>query len=94
MLGIWRNVAELEEAVNLPELELIVSAARDKEDRANRWLAAVNGIDLSKDNKEENQVNAFDLVEEKKRRLEAEKAGMSKEEFEFDEFGLDIEIEE
>lgn len=90
LIGPWRNIKDLEESLNLPELELVVSAARDREERNNRWLAAVNGVDLSQT---EGQ-NAKEKVEEMKRRREALDAGKTFEEFEFDEFGIEIEVEE
>ena len=89
LLGHWKNIEDLEASLNLEELELIVSAARDREERNNRWLAAVNGIDLSKHDQE----SAQERVEAAKRRVEAMQSGKTAEEFEFDELGLDIETE-
>lgn len=67
-----------------------MKSIRDKEERSNRWLAAVNGIDLSAQDSQ----NAQEKVEEMKRRIEARQQGKTDEEFEFNEFGLDIEVEE
>lgn len=91
MLGIWKNVEDLEINLTLSELELILSAAREKEDRNNRFLAAINGIDIDGD-KEEKTVK--EKVEEKKQILAAQAAGKTREQFELDAFGIDIEIEE
>lgn len=90
LLGIWENIEHLEEKLSLPELELVITAAREKEKRNNEWLAVVNGIDLNRGQSED----ASEKVEEMKRRIEAEKNGVGRDEFEFLDLGLDIEIEE
>lgn len=90
LLGIWKNVEDLEESLNLPELELVVTQAREREMRHNRFMAAIQGIDIDKDSED----SAKRRVEEMKQRVAAEKAGVSQDHFEMGLFGLDVEIEE
>lgn len=89
LLGIWKNVEDLEESLNLEELEAIVLAARDREDRNNRFMAAIQGIDLDAGTKDTQS-----KFEEVQRRVEAKLTGKSEQSLELDMFGLDIEIEE
>lgn len=90
MLGLWKNITELETSISLPELEVIIKEARDKEQRHHRFLAAIQGIDLDKhiDNDGE------DRVEAAKRRIAAKQAGKSEVEADFDAFNMDYAIEE
>lgn len=92
MIGTWKNVAELEECLTIKELELIVKTMREKEDRAARWLAAVNGISL--DGETENHETPEEAVDRIKRKVEAMNGGKTEEEFEYGEMGLDIEVED
>lgn len=84
MLGIWRNIEELEESLNLRELEAIVKAARDREHRNNKFMAALKGINLDEDD------DAKERFEAVKRRAEARMSGKSEEQLELAEFGLEI----
>lgn len=88
ILGIWRNVEELESVLNLPELEAIISAAREKEMRHHKFMAALKGLNLDDDD------SAKERVEEIKRRAEAKRLGTTTEALEFNEFGIDFEEEE
>lgn len=87
LLGIWRNIAELEESLNIKELELIVTSAREQEMRRHRFMAALKGIDL------DNDESAVDRVEEMKRRIEAEEKGVSVEALDYMDMGFDVEEE-
>jgi len=86
LLGIWKNFQDIEESLSLPELEAIVTAARDKEMRHHRFMAALKGINLDED-------EGVDKVEEMKRRLEAERAGLSVEALDFIDMGIEVESE-
>ena len=88
LLGIWKNVEDLEASLNLNELEVVVTAAREREMRHNRFMAAIQGIDIDKD-----QDDNKDRFEEVQRRVEAKLSGKSEESLELDGFGLDIETE-
>lgn len=46
LLGRWKNYDELEECLTFEELTAIINALRDKEARENRFMAAIQGIDL------------------------------------------------
>lgn len=89
LLGIWKNIAELEEALNLDELKAILSASREREHRQNKFLAAINNIDL--DAGEQTNEEKF---EEVKRRAEAKLSGIDERELELDMFGIDFDTEE
>lgn len=86
-MGIWKNVEDLEESLNLAELELLVQAARDREHRQNKFMAAIQGIDLD-DAGTETAQEKFDAA---KRRVAAKLSGKSEEQLELDSFGLDFE---
>ena len=94
MLGRWNNIEHLEDSLNLDEVKRIVEAKRDEEYRSNRFAAALKGVDLDAQNKEQIQ-ERFDAVE---RRARAKLAGLSEEEVgrrdDADILGLGYEVEE
>lgn len=92
MLGHWRNVEELEESLTLEELVWTVEAARKRDERQNKFLAALKGINLDDDGEE--TLTAEEKVEEMKRKAAGRAKGMSDDEIEFEDLGLDIEVEE
>lgn len=79
----------MEEVLNIEELNAIIAAARERETRANRFLAAVNGIDMDKQLAESNK-ERFERIE---REARAQLAGLTPEELEFGELGMGIEVE-
>ena len=89
LLGIWKNVEELEASLNLAEIEAIVQASREKEHRHNKFMAAIQGIDLDSEGSE----SAQEKFEKAKRRVEAKLSGKSEESLELGGFGIDIETE-
>lgn len=92
-MGNWKNLEELEECISLVELESILRAASERETRYNRFMAAVNGIDLDAHEKKTNQ----ERLEEVNRRAEARLMGKTEEEMELmsvQDLGFDFEIEE
>lgn len=86
---MWRNIAHLEESLSLPELQAVLDASREREYRANKFAAALKGVDL-----DNNGENAKDKFEEVQRRVEAKLAGKSQESTELDELAFDFEVEE
>jgi len=90
LLGKWKNIEELEEFISLPELEAILAKAREKERDHQKFLAAIQGIDLDKYSQEEAE-DAFNRVQ---RRAQARLTGMSQEMIEHAEFGMEFEIED
>lgn len=48
LLGIWKDYAELELSLSMPELSATLAAKRDQEYRHNKFLAAMQGVDLDK----------------------------------------------
>jgi hypothetical protein len=95
LLGIYKNVAELEEALTLPELELIVKSSRDKEHRLMRFYGFFKGVDID----EGNGQSAKERFEAVQRRAEAKLAGRTDEEIaqegalSFEDFGFEVESE-
>lgn len=53
LLGIWKDFSELEENLSMPELTSILEANRLKEKREQKFLAALQGVDLDEDEKAE-----------------------------------------
>lgn len=75
--------------INLEELRVILDAARERDYRNQRFMAAIQGIDIDKGAKDE----AKNRFEEVKQRVEARLQGKSQEQMEYDNLGLDVEIE-
>ncbi|CAB4185737.1 hypothetical protein UFOVP1119_109 [uncultured Caudovirales phage] len=49
LLGHWRNFDELESSLSVEELSAILDASREKEKRGNKFLAAINGVELDEE---------------------------------------------
>jgi hypothetical protein len=54
LLGIWKDYAELENSLSMPELVLTLSSARDLDYQEKKFLAAMQGVDLDKNKNEKN----------------------------------------
>lgn len=54
MLGIWKDYDELEKNMSMPELISLVSAKRELDYEEKKFLAALQGVDLDKNNKNSN----------------------------------------
>ena len=52
MLGHWKNFDELESNLSIDELMAVIKASREKENRNNKFLAAINGVDLEESSEE------------------------------------------
>lgn len=74
----------MEEVLTLDELYLLVEKAREEEHRQNRFLAALQGVDLDEGKTDE----AFERVKQK---AAADLAGKSEEEYVFDLIGIEVE---
>ena len=61
-LGIWKNYKELEESLSMPELIATVSSRRDLDYQEKKFLAAMQGVDIDGEKKE-------DAWEEMKKRV-------------------------
>lgn len=68
LIGSWKNTDELEESLCLPELLKILETQAEKERRHQRFLAAIQGIDL------DNGKNRLDNEDEGNRISEVEAA--------------------
>lgn len=87
LIGKWENIEHIEAKLTLPELEAIVTAAREQEMRNNRFMAALKGIDLDED---KDKVSRFDEI---KARVDSKIAGKSVDAMEWDDMGIEIEEE-
>ena len=61
LLGRWRDFQELEESLSLPELTAVLSSIREKEQREQKFQAALQGVDLDAGSKEDAAM-AFERV--------------------------------
>ena len=50
LLGHWKDYEELEESISMPELTATLKAMYKVEGRKNKFLAAMQGVDLDADN--------------------------------------------
>lgn len=53
LLGIWKNIDELEKSISLPELTEILSTHNEQEYNNRRFFAAIQGVDLEGGKEEE-----------------------------------------
>lgn len=90
LLGIWKNIEELEEALCLAELRLIIGSMRERELRSQKFQAAIQGIDLDKASAQKAQED-FKRVQD---RVNARLAGKSDQEFHLNTMGFDVETDE
>lgn len=89
LLGIWKNIAELEAELSLPELEAMLKAYREQENRRNKFAAALKGIDLDE---EEDDVNMRKEILD--RRVQARLAGEDPDAAEWGAYGITFETDE
>lgn len=59
LLGIWRDYEELEISLSMPELIATLSSKRELDYQEKKFLAAIQGVDLDKQNGQSNQ-NAWE----------------------------------
>lgn len=92
LLGIWKNVEDLEENISIDELNAILIASHEQRKNHERFAAALKGIDIDKDDNE-------DRMEKAKRRAAAKLAGESDEQIarteenrELEDLGLEVEV--
>lgn len=91
LLGMYKNFDELEDSITLDELEALLTEVREREFRAQKFAAALKGIDL--DGESEEYEDAEDRMELIKARVDARLNGEDPEEAEFGFFGIDFETE-
>ena len=84
-MGSWNSLTEMEECLTLQELNILVEGARAKEERQNKFMAAIQGIDLDEGD------SSLPTFEDIKRNAAAIARGENKEAVEFDELGIDFE---
>lgn len=84
--GAWKNFEELEDNLTLAELDQILSSARQVQREQNKFIAALKGIDLDKN--EGTQEDAFLKV---KMRAEAKARGIDEETYELGMVGIEVQ---
>lgn len=82
---MYKNFDELEEEISLGELEALLVKARDVEHDRQRFAASLKGINL--DGPNESEESRFEAVE---RRAAARLAGVSEEEYQLSEIGINF----
>lgn len=90
LLGIWKNIAELEEHVSLPEMEAILKASHERERRQHAFAAALKGINLD----EQDNEDANSTVERLQARADARIRGESPDEAEHGVMGITYTVED
>jgi hypothetical protein len=89
LLGIWKNIADLEENLTLEELELIVTTKRNTQYEDRKFAAALKGIDLDKNNPDSAQAK----LEEIRKRAKMRNEGMTQRDIEREELkGVGVKI--
>lgn len=78
----------MEDDLTLDELYLLIDSDRKKEHRNNKFLAAVQGIDLDDDPQKD---DAFERV---KAKAAADLAGKTEQEMVFDYIGIEVESDD
>lgn len=69
LIGTWKNFEDLEESLTLEELDELLKAIYNKENRGNQFVAAVNGIEMKSE-----AVDNFEVVKERAHRRLMEEA--------------------
>lgn len=90
--GMFKNFDDLEEHLSLPELEILLSKAREVEHNGFRFAASLKGINLDEQNpNNETPEEAFERI---KRKAQAMLVGQTEEEFELAEIGIGFKVED
>ena len=75
LLGHWSNYDELESSLSIPEIMATYKAVTDVERRKNKFLAAMQGIDLDEGSEQKNSGSSVSTVEEVQARAVARMTG-------------------
>lgn len=77
----------MEDTLTLEELYLLVDARHRAEHRNNRFMAAIQGVDIDENKSDED----FERIQ---RKASADLAGKSEDEFVFDMIGIEIDADD
>jgi hypothetical protein len=83
-MGAWKNLIEMEDSLTLEELYLLFESLHKTEYRRNKFLAAVNGIDLDE---EKEDTDFFEI----QKKAQAQLSGKSEQEYVFEMIGIEVE---
>jgi len=81
-VGAWKNFEELEEELSLDELDEIILGIYEAEERRDKFVAAVNGLDYDGDSTESDNPQGTVSRETIERRAKLRLEGKSEEEIE------------
>lgn len=88
LLGHWKNFEELEENLTIDELQAILDAINDREERDRIFRAAIAGVDYKGGTREKDN---SDPVERAKAKARAQLKGMSEDQIEWGDLGFEVE---
>jgi hypothetical protein len=83
---MFKNFDELEDNLTLHELEVLLVKARDVEREKQRFAASLKGINLGDDTQEKREEALARIAA----RVNARLAGVTEEEYEFSELGIQV----
>lgn len=86
-IGAWKSFEELEDSISVHELSQILRGIREREEKEQRFLAAINGIDLDDAQQDQGGSSFEDVKARAEARLKGE-SEVEKDEREFAELGL------
>lgn len=75
LLGHWKDYDELETSLSMSELIATLGAMHEKENRQNKFLAAIQGIDLSEQSKNTNEDSGVSTLQDIEARAHARLTG-------------------
>jgi hypothetical protein len=80
LLGVWRNVEELEDSISIEELNAILKAGRDREMRNWKFQAGLKGIKIDDEQESKDaQETGEEALERIKRRAALKAQGITNE---------------
>lgn len=86
--GSWKSLRDLEEHVTMPELEAMLTAAREIDYQNRKFQAAMKGVDLDASTKSS---STFEEIEQRAR---AKAMGMDEDEMALTELGFQVTSED
>jgi len=69
LLGNWKDFAELEEALSMPELSAVITSLRETKHSNRKFFAALKGVDLDKEQNASSNGGSGDPWEDMKARV-------------------------
>lgn len=86
---MWKNFDELEDALSIQEVEVLLDASRAQQYENHKFAAALKGIDLDEQSGKSGNDDA-PTFEDIKRRAEAKARGVSEDQLAFADIGIAV----